>query len=166
MGLEISFAAGGVMPNIIAQLQRMGMALPSVPMPQGAYVPAVRSGRLIFVAGQLPMHNGQLLCTGRVGETVTLEQAQEAARWCFLNALAAACSVGVQPEQLTRVLQITGFVQGTANFYAQPKVLNAASELAQELFGEAGRHARAAVGVLALPLNAPVELTATFEVAD
>lgn len=151
--------------NFADRLQTLGLVMPPVPTPQGAYVPATRSGHFIFVAGQLPMREGKLIHTGRVGETITLEQAQEAARLCFLNAVAAACSVGVKPEQLSRVLQLGGFVQCTQSFYDQPKVLNAASELAHALFGAAGQHARAAVGVYALPLNAPVELTATFEVA-
>jgi enamine deaminase RidA (YjgF/YER057c/UK114 family) len=164
MGLEISFGSGGVMSALLMRLQSLGLNLPPVPVPQGAYVPAVRTGSLILVAGQLPMRDGNLICSGRVGEGVSLELAREAAQCCFLNVVSAALSVGIALDQLKRLVQLTGFVQCTADFYAQPQVLNAASELAHALFGEAGRHARAAVGVYALPLNAPVELTATFEV--
>jgi enamine deaminase RidA (YjgF/YER057c/UK114 family) len=129
-------------------------------------VPAVRTGNLVFVAGQLPMRDGKLVYQGKVGEDVDMEQAQDAARICFLNALAALASVGVSPERVTRVIRLGGFVQCTDGFADQPRVINGASDLCRELFGEVGAHARAAVGVNALPLNAPVEIEALFEVAD
>jgi enamine deaminase RidA (YjgF/YER057c/UK114 family) len=152
------------MSKWIEKLSAMGLEFPSVPKPQGAYIPAVRSGNLIFVAGQLPMFRGELAFVGRVGVDLTIEQGQQASRLCFLNTLAAACSLGYELEQIQRIVQLTGFVQGSDTFYDQPKVLNGASLLAHELFGERGIHARMAVGAQALPLNAAVEIAAIFEV--
>lgn len=145
-------------------LNKLNLVLPPTPKPQGSYVPAIRCGSWVLVSGQLPMRDGSMPYVGRVGDAVSVEQAQEAARLCFLNAIAAACSVGLAPEQIRRVLKLTGYVQCTEDFHQQPKVLNGASDLAQALFGEAGVHARAAVGVYALPLNAPVEIEAWFEI--
>ncbi|HLP42160.1 MAG TPA: RidA family protein [Fibrobacteria bacterium] len=147
------------------RLQALGYVLPPVPRPQGSYVPAVRSGHLVYVAGQLPMREGRLLFKGKVGRDLDVEQAQEAARICFLNALAALGYSGAGPDQVTRVLRLGGFVQCVDGFTEQPKVVNGASDLCQAIFGEAGRHARAAVGVNALPLDAAVEIEALFEVA-
>lgn len=154
------------MESIGKRLAALGLSLPPTPKPQGSYVPAVRTGNLVFVAGQLPMREGKLVYQGKVGVEVDMEQARDAARICFLNALAALASTGVSPDKVTRVIRLGGFVQCTDGFADQPKVINGASDLCRELFGEAGAHARAAVGVNALPLNAPVEIEALFEVAD
>jgi enamine deaminase RidA (YjgF/YER057c/UK114 family) len=150
--------------DIPSRLNALGLALPPVPKPQGSYVPSVRSGNLVFVAGQLPIRDGKLTCSGKVGQEVSLEDARAAARLCFLNAL-AALAFSVDPARVTRVVRLGGFVQSAEGFFQQPMVLNGASELAQEIFGEAGTHARAAVGVNALPLNAAVEVEAVFEIA-
>lgn len=147
-------------------LQQLGLTLPASPKPQGWYVPVVRSGDLVFVSGQLPMEEGGVKHRGTVGEEVSLETAREAARLCLLNILAALEGNGVPLASVRRVVKLTGFVQSDAGFHDQPKVLNAASELLTDIFGDAGRHARAAVGVNALPLDASVEIEAIFEIDE
>jgi len=149
--------------DIAGRLRSLGLELPAVPKPQGAYVPSVRVGNLVFVAGQLPIREGKPVCVGKVGKDVGLDEARAAARLCFLNAL-GALAYSADPSTVTRVVRLGGFVQCVDGFTEQPQVLNGASELAQEIFGEAGQHARAAVGVHALPLNASVEVEAVFEV--
>jgi enamine deaminase RidA (YjgF/YER057c/UK114 family) len=151
--------------DIAARLSALGLALPPVPRPQGAYVPSVRSGNLVFVAGQLPMRDGKLACAGKVGLDIGPEEARAAARLCFLNVL-AALAYSADPSKVTRVIRLGGFVQCVDSFTGQPLVINGASDLCRDLFGEAGAHARASVGVNALPLNAAVEIEALFEVAD
>ena len=150
--------------DIAARLKELGLTLPAVPKPQGSYLPSVRTGNLVFVSGQLPIREGKLTCAGKVGQDVSLDEARAAARLCFLNAL-AALAYSVDPSQVTRVVRLGGFVQSAEGFAQQPLVLNGASELAQEIYGQAGTHARAAVGVSALPLNAAVEVEVLFEVA-
>lgn len=150
--------------NPLDTLQQLGLTLPASPKPQGWYVPVVRTGDLVFVSGQLPMEDGGVKHRGTVGEGVSLETAREAARLCLLNILAALEGNGVPLASVRRVVKLTGFVQSAATFHEQPQVLNAASELLTEVFGPAGRHARAAVGVNALPLDAAVEIEAVFEV--
>jgi enamine deaminase RidA (YjgF/YER057c/UK114 family) len=152
------------MSTIADRLVSLGYALPSSPKPQGSYVPAVRAGNLVFIAGQLPMREGKLVYRGKVGGDIDLEAGREAARLCFLNALAALGSIGLGPDQVTQVVRLGGFVQCVEGFSDQPKVLNGASDLCEAVFGERGRHARAAVGVHALPLDAAVEIEAVFEV--
>ncbi|MDB5049763.1 MAG: putative endoribonuclease family [Fibrobacteres bacterium] len=154
------------MEGILKRLQDLGLHLPPAPKAQGSYVPAVRTGNLVFVSGQLPMRDGQLVYKGKVGRDLDVEKAQDAARICFLNALAALVSISVDPDQVTRVVRLGGFVQCVDGFADQPKVVNGASDLCRAIFGEAGAHARAAVGVNALPLDAPVEIEALFEVFD
>lgn len=151
--------------DIAARLRELGLELPPVPKPQGSYVPAVRTGNLVFVAGQLPMRDGKVAYKGKVGRDVDLAAAAEAARLCFLNLL-AALAYAADPSKVTRVVRLGGFVQCVDGFDAQPKVINGASDLCKEVFGESGAHARAAVGVNALPLDAAVEIDAVFEVAD
>jgi enamine deaminase RidA (YjgF/YER057c/UK114 family) len=151
--------------DIAARLQSLGLTLPPVPKPQGSYVPSVRTGNLVYVAGQLPIREGKLVCAGKVGRDVGLDEAKAAARICFLNAL-AALSFSADPSRVTRVVRLGGFVNCVDGFAEQPLVLNGASDLAKEIFGEAGAHARVAVGVHALPLNAAVEIEALFEVGD
>jgi enamine deaminase RidA (YjgF/YER057c/UK114 family) len=145
-------------PDPEARLRELGLELPAVPEPGGAYVPATRTGTLIFTAGQLPLENGELRRTGKVGDAVPVEEAYEAARLCALNALAAAAAEAGGLNRIRRVVKVTGFVASAAGFNAQPQVINGASELIGEVFGEAGLHARSAVGVAELPLDAPVEV--------
>jgi enamine deaminase RidA (YjgF/YER057c/UK114 family) len=146
-------------------LARLGLTLPAAPKPVAAYVPAVRSGNLIFVSGQLPMSNGALMATGPVPSKVSVEDAQKAAKQCALNALAViADQLGGDLSKVKRVVRLGVFVQSDDRFDGQPKVANGASEFMQEVFGEAGRHARAAVGTNALPLDATVEVEVLVEI--
>lgn len=146
------------------RLRDLGIELPGVVTPAGAYLPAVRSGALVFTAGQLPVVQGRLLATGKVGAEVDTREAAGLARSCALNALAAVHAlVGV--DAITRVVKVTGFVASAPGFGDQPSVIDGASALFGEVFGEAGGHARSAVGVAELPKNAPVELEIVVEVA-
>jgi enamine deaminase RidA (YjgF/YER057c/UK114 family) len=146
------------------RLRDLGIELPRVVPPVGAYLPAVRSGALVFTAGQLPVVNGTLVATGKVGAEVDAGEAAGLARSCALNALAAVHSlVGV--DAVTRVVKVTGFVASAPGFADQASVIDGASALFGEVFGEAGGHARSAVGVAELPKNAPVELEIVVEVA-
>ncbi len=146
-----------------ARLVELGLTLPVVAPPLGAYLPAVRSGSLVFTSGQLPLVDGALAGAGKVGAEVTPEQATSMARICALNALAAIDAL-VGLEAIVRVVKVVGFVASTPQFCGQPAVVNGASELLAELFGEAGRHARSAVGVTSLPLDVPVEVELVVEV--
>ena len=146
------------------RLAELGLTLPGVVPPVASYVPAVRSGAYVYVSGQLPFADGTLLATGKVGADVTAEQARKLARRCALNALAAVDSL-VGLEQVVRIVKLTGFVASAAGFTGQPAVINGASDLFGEVFGKAGRHARSAVGVAELPLDAPVEVEVIVEVA-
>ena len=147
-----------------ARLAELGIELPGVAKPLADYVPAVRSGDLVFTAGQLPLRDGNLVASGSVGAEVTAEDARGLARTCALNALAAVHDlVGV--DSITRVVKVVGFVASAPGFTGQPGVINGASELFGEVFGPAGAHARSAVGVAELPLNAPVEVEVIVEVA-
>jgi enamine deaminase RidA (YjgF/YER057c/UK114 family) len=154
----------GAGPSHTERLAELGLALPPVVPPVAAYVPAVRTGNLVFTSGQLPMADGELGAVGKVGAQVTSERAKELARTCALNALAAVDAL-VGLDQVVRVVKVVGFVASTPEFTGQPGVVNGASELFGELFGEAGQHARSAVGVAALPLDAPVEVELVVEIA-
>lgn len=145
------------------RLAALGLKVPDVTPPVAAYVPALRSGSYVYVSGQLPMVDGSLRATGLVGGDVTVEDAKDYARTCALNIIAAVRSV-VDLDDVVRVVKLVGFVASAPGFTAQPQVVNGASELMSEVFGEAGRHARSAVGVGALPLGAPVEVEAIVEV--
>jgi enamine deaminase RidA (YjgF/YER057c/UK114 family) len=149
-----------------ARLAALGLVLPSVAAPVAAYVPALRSGSLVYTAGQLPLVGGELLMTGKVGEQVSVVEAAALARTCALNALSAIASVldGLSP--VVRIVRLTGFVASAPGFTDHSKVVNGASELLLEVFGEAGRHARSAVGVTSLPFDAPVELELIAEAGD
>ncbi len=149
-----------------ARLAALGLTLPPVAAPLAAYVPAVRSGPYVYTAGQLPLANGKLLMTGRVGAQVSVEEAASLARTCALNALAAVASVTGGLSAVTQIVKIVGFVASDPSFTGQPLVLNGASELMLEVFGDSGRHARSAVGVAVLPLDAPVEVELIAEVRD
>ena len=144
--------------SVQSKLAELGLTLPVVAAPVAAYVPAVRTGNLVFTAGQLPIVDGKVVITGKVGAEVTPEQAKEMAQICALNAL-AAISLIADVDQIERVVRVGGFVNGIPGFVAIPAVINGASELLIKLFGEVnGKHARTAIGVAELPLNAPVEV--------
>ena len=145
------------------RIAELGLTLPSDSPPLAAYVPAVRSGDLVFTAGQLPRRDGELVATGKVGAEVTPEVAAEAAAACALNAL-AAIKAEVPLEQVRRIVKLVVFVASTPDFTGQPGVANGASELVGEVFGDAGVHARSAVGVAVLPLDVPVEVELVVEV--
>lgn len=145
------------------KLRELGLELPAVPNPAGSYVPAVSSGPFLFTAGQLPFENGELRFKGKVGDEVSPEEAREAARLCALNALAAAAAEAGGLSNVRRILKVTGFVASAPGFNEQPAVINGASDLLGEVFGEAGVHARSAVGVSELPLGAPVEVELVVE---
>lgn len=150
--------------TISERLAELGVELPAVVAPLAAYVPAVRTGSLVYTSGQLPMVDGKLPQAGKVGAEVTAEEAKGLARTCALNALAAIHSlVGV--DSVVRVVKVVGFVASAPGFNGQPGVVNGASELLGDVFGDAGVHARSAVGVSELPLNAPVEVELIVEVA-
>ena len=149
-----------------ARLRELGDELPAVPASAGAYVPSTRAGTLVFTAGQLPFEEGELRKTGKVGDAVTLEEAKGAARICALNALAAAAAEAGGLNRIGRVVKVTGYVASAPDFNRQPEVINGASELIGQVFGEAGLHARSAVGVAELPLDAPVELELVVELGD
>jgi enamine deaminase RidA (YjgF/YER057c/UK114 family) len=140
------------------RLRELGFELPDVPSPAGSYVPAVRAGDLVFTAGQLPLESGELHLIGKVGDAVSVDEAQEAARLCALNALAAAAAETGGLDGISRIVKVTGFVASAPGFNGQPQVLNGASEFLGEVFGDAGLHARSAVGVAELPMDAPVEV--------
>ena len=146
------------------KLEDMGIDLPPAPSPVGTYVPAVRTGRLIFTAGQLPWADGKLTSTGKVPADVTLDQAREAARQAALNALAAVRGLTGSLDAVTRIVRVNVFVNSAPGFTDQAKVANGASELLAELFDQAGAHTRCAIGAAELPLNAPVELDMVVEV--
>jgi len=148
-----------------ARLAALGLALPSVPAPLAAYVSAVRTGQHVYTAGQLPMVDGKLLMTGKVGAQVSTAEAAALARAATLNALAAVASVTGNLSAVVRVVKVTGFVASDPSFTSQPQVVNGASELLLEVFGEAGRHARSAVGTAALPFDSPVEIELIVEVS-
>ena len=148
------------------KLRELGISLPSVPAPLGAYVPSVRTGNLLFLSGMLPLREGKLLHTGRLGQTVSLEEGREDARQAAVNALSIARAHLGTLERVVRCVKLNGYVSSAADFIDQPKILNAASELLSDVFGEKGSHARVAVGVAVLPLDSPVEIDFIFEVAD
>ena len=150
--------------TIEARLAQLGITLPAAAAPVAAYVPVVVSGNLAFVSGQLPFIDGKLV-TGRLGEDVALEDGVAAARACGLMILAQLQGAGIDLDSVVRIVKLGGFVNSTPDFTDQPKVVNGASELMADVFGEAGRHARAAVGVPALPLGAAVEVDAIIELA-
>ncbi|WP_430867861.1 RidA family protein [Demequina aurantiaca] len=157
------------MTTATERLAAAGLELPKVATPLGVYVPAVRHAGLVYTSGQLPLVNGELLATGLVGDRdgdVTPELAKECARASVLNAIAAAAEAAGGLDNIIQVIRVTGFVASAPGFTAQPGVINGASELLGEVFGDAGRHARSAVGVAALPLNVPVEIELTVAISS
>ncbi|MGP3980529.1 RidA family protein [Streptomyces sp. KR80] len=153
------------MSAVEEKLASLGLTLPEVAAPLASYVPAVRTGDYVYTAGQLPLVEGKLGVTGKVGAEVTAEEAKELARICALNALAAVKSAVGDLDKIVRVVKVVGFVASAPDFTGQPGVVNGASELLGELLGVKGVHARSAVGVAVLPLDAPVELEIQVEIA-
>jgi len=145
------------------KLRSVGIVLSEAPKPLGSYVPCVRTGNLLFVSGVLPLRDGKLAKTGKVGESVSLAEAQEDARQVVINAFAVIKGHTGSLDAIKQCIKVNGYVASSIDFTEQPKVLNAASDFLFEILGEAGRHARAAVGVSVLPLNAPVEIDFIFE---
>ena len=149
--------------NVRKKLKEMGLEIPVASLPLAAYVPAVKTGNLVFTAGQLPMVHGKIAATGKVGAEVSVEQAKELAQICALNAL-AALNLVADVDDVERIVRVVGYVNGAPGFVNQPAVINGASELLLALWGDVnGKHARSAIGVAELPLNSPVEVELTFE---
>jgi enamine deaminase RidA (YjgF/YER057c/UK114 family) len=147
------------------KLKELGIELPEAPTPLGAYIPLLRTGNLVFLSGILPLSQGKLLKQGRVGKEISLDEAREDARVVTVNALSVLKSHIKDLDKVKRCIKITGYVASDPDFTDQPKVLNAASDLLFEIFGEKGRHVRSAVGVNVLPLNSPLEIEFIFEVS-
>jgi enamine deaminase RidA (YjgF/YER057c/UK114 family) len=151
--------------NIVEnKLKVLNLTLPEAPKPVAAYIPAKQTGKLVFTAGQLPMVNGELISKGLLGQDVEIDEANKAARICTLNALAAIKGVIGDLDRIKQVVRVVGYVASVTTFTQQPAVVNGASELLLEIFGENGKHARSAVGMAVLPLNASVEIELTVEV--
>jgi enamine deaminase RidA (YjgF/YER057c/UK114 family) len=146
------------------RLTALGLVLPEVAAPLASYVPAIRTGDYVYTSGQLPMVDGKLMTTGKVGDEVSAEDAHSLARICALNALAAVASVSGGLPNVVRIIKVVGFVASAPGFTGQPRVVNGASELLGKIFGPAGQHARSAVGVAELPMNSPVEVELTVEI--
>ena len=152
------------MGKVENRLSELGLVLPDAPKPVAAYIPAKQSGKLVFTAGQLPMVNGELISKGLLGQEVAIEDANKAAQVCTLNALAAIKGVIGDLDRIKQIVRVVGYVASIPTFTQQPAVVNGASELLLEIFGDAGKHARSAVGMAVLPLNASVEIELTVEV--
>lgn len=148
---------------IMDRLAELGLVLPPPPQPVASYLPAVQSGRLLFVSGMLPFQQGVVLYPGRLGEGVTVEEGAAAARQAVLNGLAVVAAAAGSLDQVAQVVRVNGYVASTSDFHQQPAVINGASDLLAAVFGPRGRHSRMAVGVAALPLDAPVELDLVVE---
>ncbi len=147
-----------------ANLKAQGITLQPAPTPVGSYLPAVRSGKLVFTSGQLPTRDGAMLCSGKVPADVSLADAQQAARQAVLNALSAVVTITGSVDEIVRVVRLNCFVNSGAGFTEQAQVANGASDLLMEVFGDAGRHSRCAIGAAELPKNAPVELDLVVEI--
>lgn len=150
------------MTDVRGKLAELGLKLPVAAKPVAAYVPAIRAGKLVFTAGQLPLVDGAIPMTGKIGDDVSVEDAKKFAQVCALNALAAVETVA-DVNKIVRVVRVVGYVNGVAGFISQPAVVNGASELFLHIWGDAGKHARSAIGVAELPLDAPVEIELTVE---
>jgi enamine deaminase RidA (YjgF/YER057c/UK114 family) len=148
------------------RLSELGIALPIPPKPAGSYIPVVTSGNLAFISGQIPVQDGKVVFTGKVPSEKSLEEAQKAARLCAINILAQLKSSLGDLDRITRIVSLAGFVNATPEFADHPKVINAASDLFFEIFGENGKHSRVAVGTSSLPLNSSVEISAVVEFTD
>lgn len=149
-----------------AKIKELGLTLPEAPKPVAAYIPAVKSGNYVFTSGQIPFLNGELKYKGKLGKELTVEEGYEAAKLCALNCLSVIKSVIGDLDKIERIVRVGGFVNSVPEFSDQPKVINGASELLGQIFGEKGKHARAAVGSINLPINAAVEVEMLVEVRD
>lgn len=147
-----------------ARVKELGLAIPELPRPAFSYVPAVRTGNLVFASGQTPTIEGKLTVQGKLGREVSVEQGQEAARLCLLNCLAEVRGLTGSLDAIVRIVKLNGYVASAEGFVEQPKVINGASALLEQIFGEAGKHARAAIGVAELPFGAPVEIEMVVEI--
>ena len=147
------------------KLKQLNITLPTPPKPAGSYIPVVISGNLAFVSGQIPMQDGKVLYTGKVPSEKSIEEAQSAAKLCAINLLAQLKANLGSLDKITKILRVSGFVNCTPEFSEQPKIINAASDLFFEIFGEKGKHSRIAVGVSSLPLNSTVEIDMIVEFA-
>ncbi len=152
------------MGKVESRINELKLSLPEVPKPVAAYIPAKQTGKLVFTAGQLPMVNGELISKGLMGQDVEIDEANKAARICTLNALAAIKGVIGDLDRIKQIVRVVGYVASVPTFTQQPAVVNGASELLLEIFGENGKHARSAVGMAVLPLNASVEIELTVEI--
>jgi enamine deaminase RidA (YjgF/YER057c/UK114 family) len=152
------------MGKVESKLSELKLSLPDAPKPVAAYIPAKQTGNLVFTAGQLPMVNGELISKGLLGQDVEIDEANKAARICTLNALAAIKGVIGDLDRIKQIVRVVGYVASEPTFTQQPAVVNGASELLLEIFGENGKHARSAVGMAVLPLNASVEIELTVEI--
>ena len=150
--------------RIETKIQMLGLVLPEIPKPLASYVPAKQSGKLVFTAGQLPLVKGDLVSKGILGQDVLVEEAHKAAQICTLNALAAIKGVIGDLDRIIQVVKVVGYVASISTFTQQPAIINGASEVLLDIFGEAGKHARSAVGMAVLPLNASVEVELIVEV--
>ena len=156
------------MGNIMIEkrLKDLGINIPNAPKPAGSYVPIVLTGKLAFVSGQIPIKDGQVVYQGKVGDTQSIDDAQEAAKLCVINGLAQIEAYCGTLDNLEKIIKISGFVNSTKDFTEHPKVINAASDLLMKIFDEKGRHSRIAIGVSSLPLNATVEIDMVVEIAN
>ena len=156
------------MGNIMIEkrLKELGIIIPNAPKPAGSYIPVVLSGKLAFVSGQIPIKDGQVVYQGKVGDTQSIDNAQEAAKLCVINGLAQIEAYCGTLDNLEKIIKISGFVNSTKDFTEHPKVINAASDLLMKIFDEKGKHSRIAIGVSSLPLNATVEIDMIVEIAN
>jgi enamine deaminase RidA (YjgF/YER057c/UK114 family) len=152
------------MGKVESRINELNISLPEAPKPVAAYIPAKQTGKLVFTAGQLPMVNGEIISKGLLGQDVEIDEANKAARICTLNALAAIKGVIGDLDRIKQIVRVVGYVASVPTFTQQPAIVNGASELLLEIFGENGKHARSAVGMAVLPLNASVEIELTVEV--
>ena len=146
------------------KLASLNITLPSPPKPAGSYVPVVIAGKLAFVSGQIPIKDGKVICIGKVSKDVTIEEAQKAARLCIINALAHLKTELKSLDKISKIVRVSGYVNSSADFTEQPKIINSASDLLFEIFGQKGQHTRIAVGVSSLPLNSVVEIDLVAEI--
>ena len=149
-----------------AQVTALGLVLPTPPKPVATYIPVVRTGNLLFLSGMIPLRDGTLMMAGKLGKDLSVEQGYEAARICLLNAVAVIRQHLGTLDRVKQVVKLVGYVASAEGFVQQPAVINGASDLLVKIFGDAGRHARVAVGAAALPLNAPVEIELIVQVSD
>lgn len=148
------------------KIRKLGIEIPRAPVPLGSYIPSLRTGNLIFLSGVLPLKDGKLYKSGKVGENLSLAEAQECAKIVVINALSALKTQTGTLDRVHRCVKVTGYIASAKNFFEQPQVMNAASDLLYSIFGESGRHVRSAIGASVLPLNAPIEIEFIFEVSD